>query len=270
MDPFVLVLLFVAGCLTGFLAGLFGVGGGIILVPILLFVFTAMLDVSGLVATHLALGTSLLVVIFASISAAYRHHKNGQVIPKAALYIGLVSSVAAYGGATLAASLSGETLQRVFVVILTVSALRLLLETGRSGRDSEMNLSPAGLSLTGVVGGLASSLGGVGGGIFTIPMLYSFMGFPLKKAVGTSSATIVLTAFAAMVGYVVNGLGDPDLERYSRFTVGYVDFLHAIPVIVGTLPFARLGADAAQRLRTESLRKIFSIFLLVVAARMLI
>lgn len=269
MDPLVLVLLFVAGCLTGFLAGLFGVGGGIILVPILLFVFTAMLDVSGLVATHLALGTSLLVVIFASISAAYRHHRNGQVIPKAVLSIGIASIVAAYGGAMLAATLSGETLQKIFAVILMVSALRLLLDTGGSRRDLEVNLSPFGLSLIGVVAGLASSLGGVGGGIFTIPMLYSLMGFPLKKAVGTSSATIVLTAFAATAGYVVSGLGDPDLERY-RFTVGYVDFLHAIPVIVGTLPFARLGADAAQRLRTESLRKTFAVFLLVVAARMLI
>jgi len=268
MDTFALLLLFAAGCLTGFLAGFFGVGGGIILVPILLAIFTTTLDISSLVATHLTLGTSLLVVVFASLTSAYQYYKNGHVVPRAALFIGATSVLAAFAGAAIASVLRGKALQQIFAAVVTVAAVGLLLQSEGSKQEKPMKLSPGGLMAIGGVTGLVSSLAGVGGGVFSIPMMYSLMNFPVKKALGTSSATIVITGLAATLGYVLNGLGDPDLERYSHFTLGYVDYLHAIPVVAGTLPFAKFGATLAHRTHGDRLRKLYAVFLIVIAARM--
>ncbi len=269
MDSITFLLLFATGCLTGFLAGIFGVGGGILLIPLLLYMFTHSLGISGLVATHLTFGTSLLVVVFASMTSAFEYYRNGHVLPRAALYIGSASVVAAFGGAALAASLQGSVLQKIFAAVVAAAALRLLVEPDRSKIDAKMSLSPGGLILIGVVAGLVSSLAGVGGGVFSIPLMYSFMHFPLKKALGTSSAAIVLTALASTIGYAVNGWGSPELERYAGFTIGYVDYLHAAPVIAGTLPLAKLGARVAHRTHSERLRKLFAVFLLVIAVKML-
>ena len=268
METLTLLLLFISGCLTGFLAGFFGVGGGILLVPLLLYLFTNVLDISGLVATHLTFGTSLLVACFASLASAYEYHKSGHVVPKAALYIGVSSLVAALGGATLAALLEGDALKRIFSAVLATAAFRLLAGSRRPRVVEEMNLSPQGLIAIGIVAGIVSSLAGVGGGVFSIPLMYSFLHFPLKKAFGTSSAAIVLTALGSAIGYAINGWGSPDLERYSGFTIGYVDYLHAIPIIAGTLPLARFGASVASKTHSERLQRLFAVFLLIVAVKM--
>jgi hypothetical protein len=268
MDIPTLLILFVSGCLTGFLAGLFGVGGGVVLVPILLYLFSDLLGISGLVATHLVFGTSLLIAAVTSLSSAFQYYKNGHVVIKASVLIGIASIVAALVGAVVAAGLQGKTLQQVFAAVVAFAAVRLMLESERSRPEREMNESSGALLTIGVVAGGVSSLAGVGGGVFSIPMLYTILGFPLKKALGTSSAAIVITSLAAAIGYAVNGLGDPDIAPYSRFAFGYVDYLHAVPVIAGAVPFAKLGASAAHRTRTDRLRKIFAVFLLVIAVRM--
>ena len=268
MDLLHIVLLLAAGAATGFLAGFFGVGGGIILVPILLWFFTGPLGISALVATHLTFGTSLLVVIFASLTSGLQYSKNGHVVWKAVVFIGLASILGALGGTTIAASLQGKTLQKIFAFVVAVAAIRLLLESTRSAGEQAMRLAPAGLAGIGLITGAVSSLAGVGGGVFSIPMMYHFMRFPLKKALGTSSATIVITATAAMLGYVVQGWGEPLMENYRGFTLGYVDYLHALPIIAGTLPFARLGATTAHKTHADRLRTLYGVFLLVIAVKM--
>ncbi len=268
MDVVHIVILVVAGAVTGFLAGFFGVGGGIILVPILLYFFTAVLDISSLVSTHLTFGTSLLVVVFASLTSAIQHSKNGHVEWKAVTFIGVASVLGAFAGSVFAASLSGKTLQQIFATVVAIAAIRLLIESSTSAKERPMNLSPFGLMGIGLVVGLVSSLAGVGGGVFSIPMMYYFMDFPLKKALGTSSATIVITALAAMIGYVVNGWGDSLLIPYSQFTLGYVDYFHAIPIIIGTIPLAKLGATVAHKTHVDRLRILYAIFLLAIAVKM--
>jgi len=263
MDAAGLLLLLLVGCVAGFLAGFFGVGGGIILVPILLYYFRS-IGISSLVATHLTFGTSLLIVIFASLSSAYQHSRNRQVVWKAVVIIGAASIIGAFIGTSIAAGLQGRSLQRIFAVVITFAAIRLLIESKRRKEDPELNPSPWVLGFIGVVAGLVSPLAGVGGGVFSIPMMYYMAKFPLKKALGTSSATIVITAIAASIGYIVKGWDNSLLPPH---TWGYVDYFHAIPIIVGTLPFAQLGASAAQRNRVEVLRKAFAVFLLVVAMK---
>lgn len=264
MDLQTILLLAAGGVLTGLLAGFFGVGGGIILVPILLAFFKAS-GVSSLVATHLAFGTSLLVVLFTSLSSSYEYQKNGHVIWRAVLTIGIASVAGAWLGSWVAGGLRGEWLQKIFAVVVGVAAVRLLTEQRKPAGNPAPRLGPAGLIPTGLVVGVVSSLAGVGGGVFSIPIMYGILHFPLKKALGTSSATIVITALAAVTGYVVRGWGNPLLPPGS---LGYVAYLHAIPLVLTSIPMARVGAGIAHRTRTDVLRKVFAAFLVVIAGRM--
>ncbi len=269
MNPLALALLLLAGCVAGFLAGFFGVGGGIILVPILVYYFHA-IGVSSLVATHLAFGTSLLIIIFASIPSAYEHNKNGNVLWKAVFVIGGTSIVGSLIGASIAAELQGKVLQKLFATVVAIAAVRLLIEQKRGKMSEETNTSPWGLGTIGLIVGLVSSLSGVGGGVFAIPMMYHFMKFPMKKAVGTSSATIVITAVASTVGYIVKGATPMDMyaPELADVTMGFVDYVHSIPIILGTIPMAKYGAAVAHRTHADRLRQLYAVFLLVIAFKM--
>lgn len=264
LDPVGIIVLLLAGGLAGFLAGFFGVGGGIILVPILLFYFKS-IGIWSSLYTHMAFGTSLLVVIFASMTSAFQYSKNHHIIWKAVLYIGLASVVGAAAGSYIAGELKGPALQKIFGFVVLVAALRLLSEGKKGKEEGEPNLFPPGLMLIGFVVGMVSSLAGVGGGVFAIPMTYYLMKFPLKKSLGTSSATIVITGLASTIGYVMTGWGVTGLPPN---TLGYVNYLHAIPVIIGTLPAARYGAVLAHRTHSDKLRKYYGVFLVAVAAKM--
>jgi uncharacterized protein len=266
VDILQVVSLLLGGCAAGFLAGFFGVGGGIILVPILLFFFQS-IQVSSLVSTHLAFGTSLLIVVFASFSSAIQYSRNGHVVWRAVIPLGAASVVGSAGGAMLAGTLAGKTLRQIFALVVILSALRLFAEMRKQKKEEMPPLFTPALLLTGVVVGLVSSLAGVGGGVLSIPVMHSVLKFPLKKALGTSSATIVITAIAAGAGYALEGWGKP---LVPAGTLGYVDWLHALPLIAGCIPFAAVGARVANTTNVMVLKKIFALFLFVIAFRMLL
>jgi uncharacterized membrane protein YfcA len=266
VDLLQILLLLLGGCAAGFLAGFFGVGGGIILVPILLYFYTG-IQVSSLVSTHLAFGTSLLIVVFASFSSALQYARNGHVVWRAVILLGTASVAGSTGGAILAGALAGKTLRQIFALIVFLSALRLFAEMRKPKKEEMPPLFAPALLLTGAVVGLVSSLAGVGGGVLSIPIMHSVLKFPLKKALGTSSATIVITALAAGAGYALEGWGKP---LVPAGTLGYVDWLHALPLIAGCVPLAAVGARLANKTRVTVLKKIFALFLLVIAFRMLL
>jgi uncharacterized membrane protein YfcA len=265
MDVLSILVLLLLGAASGFLAGFFGVGGGIVLVPLLL-AFYSSSGVTSLVATHLAFGTSLFVIIFASLSSAYQYHRNDQVIWRAVVVIGLASVAGALLGSALAGGLQGKTLQRIFAAVVVIAAFRLFLETRKPKGSEGPRLGMLGLAVTGLLVGGVSSLAGVGGGVFSIPIMYTLLHFPLKRALGTSSATIVITACAGVLGYVIQGWGNPLLPGG---VVGYVDLVHALPVIAGTVPLAIVGARLSEKTHPTKLRQIFAAFLLVVAIKLL-
>jgi uncharacterized protein len=260
-----ILILLLIGCASGLLAGFFGVGGGIVLIPCLLYYFHAT-GVTSLVATHLAFGTSLVVIVFSALASSYQYYRNSQIVWRALVIIGLTSVVGAFGGSMLAGALEGKTLQRIFAVLVGFAAIRLLVDVRKPRGNPEPNLAIPGLVLAGLAVGFASSLAGVGGGVLSIPIMYSVLHFPLKRAMGTSGATIVITALASVIGYIVSGWGNPLLPEG---TLGYVDVLHALPIILGTVPFASLGAHLAEKTRSSVLKKAFGFFLLVVATKML-
>ncbi len=259
-----ILILVIAGAAAGFLAGFFGIGGGIILVPLLLEYFH-IIGISPRIATQLALGTSLLVIVFASLSSAPHYVRHGLVIPRAVLIMSAFSVFGAYVGSGVAVELPGKTLQAIFGVVVAAASVRMLVGGGDGDENTVPDLRSPGLMSTGFCTGIASAMVGVGGGIFWIPVMHSILKFPLKKAIGTSSAAIVLTALAGCAGYALRGLGDP-LLRWG--TIGYVDYVHALPLIIGTVPMGRLGAVVARTTPSPRLKAIFAGLLLVVAVRM--
>ena len=264
MDILTFVLLLAAGCAAGFFAGFFGVGGGILLVPVLL-VYYGTTTTTSLVTTHLAFGTSLFVIIFASASSAYRYNRAQYVIWRGALLMAVGSVVGALLGSVIAAMLQGHTLRQIFAAVLVVAAIRLLSKPRKPKGNIPPDLAPQKLLPAGLFVGLVASLAGIGGGVFAIPIMYSLFRFPLKKALGTSSAIIAITALVASSGYAIKGW---NMQGLPPHTLGYVDYLAAIPLILGSLPLAIIGAAVAEKTRSDTLRKIFALLLIVVAAKM--
>ena len=264
MDLSSIIILLAAGCAAGFLAGFFGVQGGIILVPFLL-VFLHMLGVSSLVSTHVAFGTSLFVVIFTSAHSVFQYHKSGHVIWRAVITAGMASIIGAGVGSVIAGELDGKTLQRIFSVVMIIAAARVLSEQRRSKGTLEPNFGAPALAGTGLLVGIVSALTGVGGGMLAIPIMYTVLHFSLQRSIGTSSAIISITACATTMGYMIKGWGNPILPGW---TLGYVDYLHAFPIVVGAVPLASIGARLASKSSTAILRRIFAALLLVVAFKM--
>ncbi len=257
-----------AGSMVGFFAGFFGVGGGILMVPLLIFSYERS-GISPSVLTHLAIGTSLFVIVFACIMSAYQHNRQRTVNWRAVMIIGFSSALTALGTARFVAAMRGKHLQIVFAIVMIIAAIRMLAETKvDTQKKSEVpsKPNPFGLAGIGLASGVFSALAGVGGGIVIIPMMYNVFNYPLKVAIGTSSATIVITAFFSLVGYGVNGLGHADLPRWA---VGFVDLWHGAALAIGSLIFARIGAYASFKTHPFRLRRIFVFFVFVLSIYML-
>ncbi|MGQ9509235.1 MAG: sulfite exporter TauE/SafE family protein [Thermodesulfobacteriota bacterium] len=252
------------GCAAGFLAGLFGVGGGFVMVPVLILSYEH-LGLSPSILTHMALGTSLLVVIFSGTSSAYQHQKQGNVDWRAVAFIGFSSALTAFGTAKVVSSLSGRNLRIAFAIIVIGAAIRMLTES-RSKAEKKLQLTetphPFGLIGVGLIAGIVSALAGIGGGVVTVPMMYQLLKMPLRLAIGTSSAAIVLTAFFSVAGYILHGIGHPDLPPWN---LGFVDLQRGISLAIGTVFLARGGAYVSFKTHPFLLRKLFALFVILIA-----
>jgi uncharacterized protein len=264
MELTTIFILLIAGCAIGFFAGFFGVGGGVILVPVLIFLFEQQ-GVNSSVLTQLAMGTSLAIIIFASLSSAAKHARQRNVYWRAVLIMGIASVVTASLGSIVAASVSGAVLRKIFGCTVFFVGVRLFFEKPQQEAAGEFNPELWKLIFIGTVVGFLSALTGVGGGLISIPLMYYLAHFRIKQAIATSAATIVITAGAGVTGYIINGTGNPLLPAH---TLGYVDYFQAIPLIIGTVAFGHVGAAVSNKTRSMILRRLFSVYLIVNAIYM--
>ena len=268
MALFDFLLFVVVGCVVGFFAGMFGIGGGILIVPVLIFSY----EQSGIpssVLTHIAIGTSLFVIIFASFTSAYQHGKQRNIDWRSVFVLGFSSTLTALAATKLAAWLSGRHLRMFFGLIVMAAAIRMLTESvAQAQKKLEFLSKPGipGLVAVGLAAGIVAALAGVGGGVVTIPMMYYFLNMPLKLAIGTSSATIVITALFSVVGYILNGIGRAGLPEWS---FGFVDLQRGAALAVGTILMARAGAYISFKTHPLRLKKIFAVFVILVSIYML-
>ncbi|WP_419912954.1 sulfite exporter TauE/SafE family protein [Hoeflea sp.] len=254
-------VLAVAGAVAGFLAGMFGIGGGAILVPVLYQAFT-LLDTADSVRMHLAVGTSLAVIVPTSISSFRAHYRRKA--PDMALLKSWIIPVplGVIAAAIIAAWVSGSVLRFVFAVIAVLVGLRMIFnrESWRLGTDLPKNPLRA---VCGFVIGLLSALMGVGGGVLNNTFMTTF-GRTVHQAVATSAGVGILISWPGLIGYLWAGWGHPDLPIYST---GYVNWIAVVLTIPITLLMAPLGAAAAHGLNSRQLETAFGIFMLIVAGR---
>lgn len=251
------------GLAAGFVAGLLGVGGGLIIVPVLAFIFTAHHFPEQYVM-HLALGTSLASIIFTSISSLRAHHAHGAVNWKVWREVtpGIVTGTLL--GSVLAAYLSAYFLKAFFVGFVFYVGTQMLLDIKPKASRELPGLS--GMFAAGNVIGAVSSLVGIGGGTLSVPFM-TWCNIKLHQAIGTSAAIGLPIAVAGAVGYVANGLVVNTLPPHS---LGFI-YLPALGAIVAaSILTAPLGAKLAHRLPVTKLKKIFAVLLYTLGIRMLI
>jgi uncharacterized membrane protein YfcA len=250
------------GAFAGVLAGLLGVGGGLVIVPVLTFIFTAQHLPEGHIL-HLALGTSLASILFTSISSLRAHHQRGAVDWLVVRRISAGIMVGTFGGSWVAAQLSTRFLKVFFVLFLYFVAVQMLLNI-KPGPHRQLPGRAVLFSIGGLIGGV-SSLVGIGGGSMSVPFMI-WCNIAIHRAIGTSAAIGFPIALAGAFGYVVNGLSVP-LPPYS---LGFVYLPALLGVAAASTVTAPLGAKLAHSLPIDKLKKIFALLLIVMGTKMLL
>lgn len=258
-------LLLATGAFAGLLAGLLGVGGGIIIVPILFHLFTGF-GVETVLAMPLAVGTSLSTIVLTSIVSARNHYAKGGVdldLVKAWLLPVLIGVVV---GSLAPSVIDGAKVKSVFGIMLVAVSVHMLASSYRPLQLLDhLPARPIQVLLAVVVGGLSALLG-IGGGTLMVPLL-TLLAFPIHRAVSTASVFGLIISVPATVVYVANGWNIPDLPP---LTTGYVNWAVFAILVPMTMWFAPLGVKLAYSLNVPQLKRAFAVFLCLVGLKMVL
>lgn len=256
-----IILLVLTGAFAGTLGGLFGIGGGVVIVPVLYFIFTQ----SGAdpeVATKTAIGTSLATIIVTSYRSIRAHARRGAVDFEILKRWGPFISIGAVAGALLARVVSGEVLLAFFAIGIFGIAIEKI-RGGTAVRRAIDLPSWVQRTLAGLTG-LFSSLMGIGGGVIGV-ILLQLQGKTIHQAVATAAGFGMAIALPGTMGFALLGLGQNELEG----AVGFVHAVGFVSVALGTLIFAPIGAGLAHRLSAARLSAVFGVYLLVTSVILL-
>ena len=249
------------GALAGTLAGLLGVGGGLVIVPALVAAFYHQNMPSDIIM-HLALGTSLATIIITSLSSIRAHHQHQAILWPTVWRLTPTLMVGAWLGGWLASIMTTHLLKPIFGLFELLVAVYML-----SGRQMDKHAEQPSIWLLNTAGGgigAISAIVGIGGGTMTVPFL-SWYGVALRKAIATSAACGLPIALAAALSYVINGWQ----HNHSVNNLGYVHLPAFIGIIITSVLFAPLGAMLTHRLPVPLIRKVFACLLIAVAIKLL-
>ena len=248
---------------VGFVAGLFGIGGGLITVPFLYYIF-GLLNIDPQYVMHLAVGTSFAIIIPTSIVSVLTHHKFNAVDFQIVKNYGVYVIMGVIIGTLFAASLKTKSLVLFFsIVILFLGIYLLLLKERKQNIIIEMKLHSK--IIFGLIVGFISAVMGIGGAIMNVPIL-KFFGYSINKAIGSAAAIGFLIALFGATGFLFTG---SYLKTNLPLSIGFLNipaFLIFIPI---TTFMARIGAKTVHRIDKNKISKLFGIFLLVVATKFL-
>lgn len=262
MDIFFIVILVILGLATGFAAGLLGIGGGMILVPLFTLIFSARGFPPDHVV-HIAIATSLATILFTSISSVRAHHQRGAVIWRIAMLLVPGVLVGSWIGPMIAARLNTAVLAGFFGLFVIFSAWKMLSKKKQeAGRQLP---GQAGMTAAGAGIGTLSGMVGAGGGFISVPFM-TWCNVPIHNAVATSAALGFPIALAGTLSNVYNGWTMSGLPAGS---VGFVYLPALAAVALASILTAPLGAKAAHALDVKQLKTVFAYVLFVLAAYML-
>lgn len=250
------------GIFAGMLSGIFGIGGGLVIVPTLLICFKYLGFPENHVM-HLTIGTSLSIILVTVSNSMYGHHLNKNIDWNIVKKIVIPLIIGALAGSFVSKEIAANTLEVIFSIYVVLVSIKMFMDI-----KIDRELKKTGRSLYSIVGfiiGFKSTILGIGGGTISIPFL-TWRGQPMKKAVGVSASLGVPIALAGAASYIYNGLGLPDLPEYS---LGFV-YLPAVGGVVLTSSFfARIGAKISHKLPQQKMKKGFALFLMIVAVKMI-
>ncbi len=260
-----IIMLMCLGAVAGFMAGLLGVGGGLIIVPSLYFIFSIYQNDMGFDSAylmHISVGTSLASIIFTGPSSSFAHYKKGSVDFSLVRTIGFGIICGAALAAWFANYLNVNSMRFIFASIVLILAIIMILGVKHSyiykSRCKSLN------SIAGIVIGFISALAGIGGATLSVPYM-NFRGVPIHIAVGTASALGVVIAIFGSIGFVIIGLGQSNLPPFSW---GYINLFALVFIVATSIIFAPIGAFAAHKISVKKLKLIFAAFMILVALNM--
>jgi len=268
------LLYLLVGAVAGLLAGLLGIGGGLIIVPVLIITFQAM-GFQPEVLTHLAVGSSLATVTATATASSWEHHRRGGVRWEIFLFLAAGIAVGSFLGAKTATHLQGPVLQMLIGAFAVAVGAKML---GLPGRRSETKPAvrgtalhrlpggPAALAAAGGVIGWVAAMFGIGGGPLTVPYL-TWRRLPARQAVGTSAACGMPIGLVGALTFICTGWQVDGLPDWST---GFVYWPAVLGIVLTSMVCARLGAKLAHKLPGQTLKRIFAVLLFVVGSKFLL
>ncbi len=251
------------GLFTGFFAGMLGIGGGLVMVPALTMMFAAQAAFPGSEILHLALGTSMATILFTALASLRAHHRHGAVLWRV---VGQITPGILLGtllGTLFASSVPARPLAIFFTAFVCLVAVQMILNLKpKPSRDLP---GAAGVIAVGVGIGALSALVAIGGGSLTVPFL-TWCNVRVQHAIGTSAAVGFPIAIGGSLGYIYNGWGHPGLPEWS---LGYIYLPAFVWLVPSSMLIAPLGARLAHRLPVATLKRLFAVVLIALAAKML-
>jgi uncharacterized membrane protein YfcA len=245
-------LLLLLGAFSGFLAGLLGVGGGLIIVPALLYLLAPSVDQS--ILMHTSIGTALAAIVFTSISSLYAHQRHGAILWDNFKKLAPTILLGSFTGALLVKYMSFDFL-RLFFALFEIS-VALILWFGVTASSHADNLSRWAWSITGYFIGLISAMVGIGGGTMTTPFLV-YNNVNIKNAIATSASVGMPIAIAGSIGFMITGSS----QALPTGGIGFINFEALVAIVATSIFFAPLGAKVTHAVDSKKLKKGFSIFL---------
>lgn len=253
----------VMGIIAGFLSGLLGIGGGIVLVPALIYLLPQIGGVNDANVTLLAIATSLFTIIVTAFSSAKSHLSQGNVDWSMTVPVAVTVAITSILASNIAASMSSAALTMSFAILLFVLAIQIY-RGGKKEQQVSVELSNTKLAIGGGLTGFLASLAGLGGGAILVPYL-TYMGANIRKSIGTAAACGMVVAMFGTAGYLYAGWGWTESKEF----VGFVHWPSAITIMVFSYIAAPWGVKVGQKLNQKQLKKVFAVFMMLVSAKLL-
>lgn len=262
-----IILLFFIGTVSGVASAYLGIGGGIILVPIL----TEILFNTGLSLDQTmtsAFATAMFIAVFTTASSSFRQYRQNNIVFSAIPYTAAGAISGGWLGAWLGSNISGRGLTVMFGSFLILASINLFISSSRNGKKKNItSYRNTGFVILGLITGILAALFGIGGGIIMIPIFVLLFGLPAEKVAGTSSSIAFFLSISSVIAYLIFGVGRA--AEGAGFW-GVIDLSLAVPIAIGTTLTAPIGAILNKRYKGATYLRIFASFLLIVAFRMLL
>ncbi len=250
------------GCAAGVMAGLFGIGGGIVIVPVLEFTL-GMLGVDPAIRMHVAVATSLATIIPTSISSARAHNRRAAVDFDVVKRWSLFVLIGAMAGAWIAAQVHSRVLAMIFATLALLIAVKMIVLPESRNLTEDIPRGPLVVTIPTAIGCLSSMMG-IGGGTFSV-MTLTLFNQPIHRAVGTAALLGLVISLPGTIGFIVTGWNDVRLPPGS---LGYVNMLGFALIAPATVLTAPIGAKIAHSFSEKKLSMLFGLFLVLAAGRL--